>query len=56
MKREITLQEYEAALAFLNTMEVIYKEFSPQINILKVVFSDGIKIIELKHLYNETTK
>lgn len=45
-KKEITIQEYERALAFLNTMEVIYKEFTPQISILKVVFSDGVIILE----------
>jgi hypothetical protein len=45
-KRKILMQEYERAIAFLNTMEVIYKEFTPQINLLKVVFSDGVIILE----------
>ena len=45
-KREILSQEYERALAFLDTMQVIYKEFTPQINLLKVVFSDGVIILE----------
>jgi hypothetical protein len=49
-KREILMQEYERAIAFLDTMEVIYKEFKPQTNILRKVFSDGVQIIELKHL------
>ena len=45
-KREILIQEYDRALAFLDTMQVIYKEFTPHINLLKVVFSDGVIILE----------
>jgi hypothetical protein len=54
MERELLRIEYEKTLAFLITMEVIYKEFTPQINILKKVLCENVIIIEKNnHLKNQ---
>lgn len=50
MERKITLREYEEIRAFLRTMEIIYKDFTPQIIHLYKILGD-VKIIELKNLY-----
>ena len=48
MAKEITLREYEEIRAFLKTMEVIYKEFTPQIIHLLQSLNEVI-IIEYKN-------
>jgi hypothetical protein len=52
MNKEITLREYEEIRAFLKTMEVIYKEFTPQIIHLYQILNNVV-IIELKHINDD---